>query len=385
MRRNHLCHALHIPTRVNRAHSCIEGIPFAESWRFFVCVCAGGGLFELSSKLKPLGMPSKTCTHDCGSISINGCSYNLAQINVRDGHDACNNCNCDLAYVQLAPGEALNSVKCGNVQVMTYSPNPAPGPPGPAPSPPRPGGAEFDVAGLSVTLATGAFTVESLNKSVPRGARWNKTNDFNFVGGAGNTPRPGCHHLGDITIRVAPVSGSRAGGAGGTPWAIYDSAMAQRTAWSGIKNVSSKGAGVVVAHDITAVLNASTSTDRYNNTMFAEIPLRVVREWRTSTDGAGLVMEFTLTNTWTGPLELGGLGFPMPQAGQQHGIEESVWLDPHIGGDHGFVEWVRVVVDEQTLMATAEGAGTPMEGWRPLMEGCTSDDWEWAVSGTTRR
>ena len=52
---------------------------------------------------------------------------------------------------------------------------------------------------------------------------------------------------------------------------------------------------------------------------------------------------------------LGGLGFAMPQAGMQHGIEESVWYDPHVGGDHGFVEWVRVVVDEQTLVATAEG------------------------------
>ena len=53
--------------------------------------------------------------------------------------------------------------------------------------------------------------------------------------------------------------------------------------------------------------------------------------------------------------------------------------DPHIGGDHGFVEWVRVVVDEQTLMATAEGAGSGMEGWRPLLEGCGGDDWEWTV------
>ena len=74
-----------------------------------------------------------------------------------------------------------------------------------------------------------------------------------------------------------------------------------------------------------------------------------------------------------------GLGFPMPQAGMQHGIEESVWVDPHIGGDHGFAEWARVVVDENVLLATADGAGTPMEAWRPLMEGCTSDDWEWTV------
>ena len=54
-------------------------------------------------------------------------------------------------------------------------------------------------------------------------------------------------------------------------------------------------------------------------------------------------------------------------------IEESVWLDPHIGGDHAFVEWVRVVVDEQTLLATAEGAGSPMEAWRPLLEDTCSN------------
>ena len=103
------------------------------------------------------------------------------------------------------------------------------------------------------------------------------------------------------------------------------------------------------------------------------------RSWAKSGDGNGIILSFTMTNTWTDDLDIGGLGFPMPQAGMQNGIEESVWLDPHVGGDHGFVESVRVVVDEQTLLATAEGAGTPLEAWRPLLEGCTSDDWEWTV------
>ena len=48
-------------------------------------------------------------------------------------------------------------------------------------------------------------------------------------------------------------------------------------------------------------------------------------------------------------------------------------------GDHGYVEWVRVVVDEQTLVATAEGSGSGLEAWRPLLEGCSSDNWEWTV------
>ena len=50
----------------------------------------------------------------------------------------------------------------------------------------------------------------------------------------------------------------------------------------------------------------------------------------------------------------------------QHGIEQSVWSDPHLSGDHGFVEWVQVVVDERTLLATAEGTGTGLEEWRCL-------------------
>ena len=191
--------------------------------------------------------------------------------------------------------------------------------------------------------------------------------------------------LGDINIRVAPATTtSSSRGAMGTPWAIFDSAFGDELSWQSIKNTSSAAKNVVVSHDITAVLNSSqmskTRGFMYNNTLFeGEIPIKVVRSYERSADGEGVILRFKLTNTWKTALKLGGLGFAMPQAGMQHGIEESVWYDPHIGGDHGFVEWVRVVVDEQTLLATAEGAGSGMEGWRPLMEGCTTDDWEWVV------
>jgi hypothetical protein len=79
------------------------------------------------------------------------------------------------------------------------------------------------------------------------------------------------------------------------------------------------------AHDITALLNASSSNPRYNNSMFDSVPVKVERSWGKSADGAGIVLKFTITNTHTESLTLGGLGFPMPQAGMQHGIEESVW------------------------------------------------------------
>ena len=57
-----------------------------------------------------------------------------------------------------------------------------------------------------------------------------------------------------------------------------------------------------------------------------------MRSWEKSADGKGVVLRFNVTNTATETLRIGGLGFAMPQAGMQHGIEESVWNDPHIGG-----------------------------------------------------
>ena len=50
-----------------------------------------------------------------------------------------------------------------------------------------------------------------------------------------------------------------------------------------------------------------------------------------------------------------------PEAGSANKIESSVWAEPHIGGEHGFVEWARVVVDQQTLLATAAAPGSGIE------------------------
>ena len=68
--------------------------------------------------LPALGMPSKTCSGQCGSIVVTSqqgknASYNLDQINVADGHDVCGACNCDLAYLSVAAGEQLEGLKEG--------------------------------------------------------------------------------------------------------------------------------------------------------------------------------------------------------------------------------------------------------------------------------
>ena len=150
------------------------------------------------------------------------------------------------------------------------SPKPPPTPPPHAP----PSGAHFDAAGLYVELAAGAFTARSVNKSVS--GEWNKSNNFSFVGSATTKPRTGCPMLGDINLRVAPAANSNsADGAGGTPWAIYDSAFGSESSWADITNVPSGDANVMAAHDISAVLNSSQLSRGYNNSLFDSIPIKV--------------------------------------------------------------------------------------------------------------
>ena len=63
-----------------------------------------------------------------------------------------------------------------------------------------------------------------------------------------------------------------------------------------------------------------------------------------------------------------------------------MWNDPHVGGDHGFVEFVRVVDDEATLLVTAADggsarAGSRLEAWRPMLEDLgDGDSYEWVVA-----
>ena len=58
-------------------------------------------------------------------------------------------------------------------------------------------------------------------------------------------------------------------------------------------------------------------------------------------------------------------------------IETNIANDAHIGGQHGWVEWVRVVVDEQCVLATPLNAESKLESWRPILE-FGGGGWEWA-------
>jgi len=61
--------------------------------------------------------------------------------------------------------------------------------------------------------------------------------------------------------------------------------------------------------------------------------MRAVRSWETSADGAALILRLTLTSTSEHELEIGGLGFAMPESDGHppKALNAVVWAEPHIG------------------------------------------------------
>ena len=60
------------------------------------------------------------------------------------------------------------------------------------------------------------------------------------------------------------------------------------------------------------------------------------------------------------------MSVPSAEAGAGD-ITTRVAQDVHIGGEHGWVEWVRVVADERCVVGTPL-SGTALENWRPIFE-----------------
>ena len=122
-----------------------------------------------------------------------------------------------------------------------------------------------------------------------------------------------------------------------------------------------------------------------------KLPLKVVRTYsKPKGGGPGVEMSFEITNTGKEAIRLGSFGMAMPSAGGTGNIETTVANDAHIGGEHAWVQWVRIVVDEQTMIATPLNRESKMEAWRPIMEfGGSTEEWatltaawapEWAMN-----
>eukprot|EP00039_Didymoeca_costata_P004368 m.72838 g.72838 ORF g.72838 m.72838 type:complete len:1030 (+) comp12363_c0_seq3:71-3160(+) len=233
----------------------------------------------------------------------------------------------------------------------------------------------YSAGDLFFTLNANTYTIAMLNRT------YNTTMNFSFVPPAStDAPIPiGCHSLGDVTLRLRHSSNKNEDTQ--SSWVTMSSAdntnktATQLPCEENIENC-------IFSADITPLMNLSTNDGNVQSTRY---PVKVVRTYAESKSPEGLAVSFNITNMEDVAIEIGGFGMSMPQAGGQHHIEQSVWNDPYIGGDHGFVEWVRVVVDQQSLLAitpphSTEKSGNHFEAWRPILENtCRGDVWEWTV------
>lgn len=152
-------------------------------------------------------------------------------------------------------------------------------------------------------------------------------------------------HLGDITLRVRP--------AGATEWTNANT-YAKRTAVLSTRVPGS----ALAAYDLTPTLPSG-------------FPLKVTRVW--SVDKGQLRLSFNVTNPGPKPIEIGGLGIPMPFNNiiMDRSLEEAhakcSFTDPYIGEDAGFLRVAQLNGVGPTMVVTPVGK-TPLEAWRLVNE-----------------
>ena len=288
----------------------------------------------------------------------------------------------------------------------------------------------FDVGGLHIALYDNVFTVKSINVSISQNDFiWSNANNFSFVP-SDRTPARGCHNLGDVTFRIRPLAvGNRADGinapggkqAGpliparrilnihtqsnqgdGDEWGFLSSALSDGSVKA--KEIP-PSTGELVSHDITPLIEQDTSQSL--SAFGGKSPVQVERTWRrhiqenNGTENEYLILQLDITNRFHQAIEIGGLGLSMPAAGlpliNKTDIRQAVLEDPHIGLDHGYVEFVRLVDDERVMLVVPDYSCvnsnvsdairqndnnekkciSRLEGWRPLLENtCGNNVWE---------
>lgn len=177
-----------------------------------------------------------------------------------------------------------------------------------------------------------------------------KTNDteaFDFTPGDRLEERSsnGFYHLGDLNIGLR-----RGGGA----WEYYSTARRRND----VEMLEPGKPETLSVADLSKTLPDS-------------IPLKVKRYWEK--DGENIIMRFTLTNTSNEDIEIGALGIPMVFNNNFNGKSldeahaESVFFDPYIGMDAGYLQVAHLHGKGRVLLALPYGK-TPFEAWRPLTD-----------------
>lgn len=246
-----------------------------------------------------------------------------------------------------------------------------PGPPPPPPGPPA-SIVNFTAGGLAVGLRPVSRAIQVLG--IHNDSRW--FFNFSFVPPLWNflPPQPhrdfaGCHHVGDLILRVQPASVTDP-----TSWAFYSSA--QGAAEVPVTPLNSSDPSVYDASDITPALTASGQTDtRYS------LGLSVARYFEQAPGGAakGFRMRFAVTNTNASAIRIGSLGIPLLTNTNFGGLNLTQvaafgsFLEGYPGGDRSFATMTRADGSDTAIIWPCEaqpGAGVTsgMEAWRPVLE-----------------
>jgi hypothetical protein len=176
-------------------------------------------------------------------------------------------------------------------------------------------------------------------------------------------------HLGDLNLRLRSGAGE---------WRDHASWLARRP----VRALPAEP-GTLAAADITATLGN-------------DVPLTVERRWRV--DGRALLLTFELTNHSTTPVEIGGLGLPMPfdniltDRSLDEAHRRATFVDPAIAADAGYLQVTRLDGHGPALLVLPEGR-TPLEAWRPILDERTKRghtfegffDWMVATRGFAER
>ncbi len=198
---------------------------------------------------------------------------------------------------------------------------------------------EFETADFRLGVLNSTQTVAFL--------RTNDSEAFDFTPGDRLQERSsnGFYHLGDLNIGLRTGDGA---------WEYYSTARKR----GDIDRLEPGRPEILSVADLS-------------NTLPDSIPLKVIRYWEK--DGKNLVMRFTLTNTSAVPVEIGALGMPMVFNNNFNGKSldqahaESVFFDPYIGMDAGYLQVAHLHGKGKVLVAVPYGK-TPFEAWRPLTD-----------------
>lgn len=200
-----------------------------------------------------------------------------------------------------------------------------------------------------VSFTTGSFDLELLNSSqTVLSLCTNNVEKFDFTqhDRLKSRDKDGYYHLGDLNFRIKTGTNGQ--------WESFSTATKRVS----LKSLTPENATVLAAADLA-------------NSLPETLPLQVIRYWEK--EGSGLVLRFELKNRTKQLIEIGALGIPMIFNNNFDGKEleqahaETVFFDPYIGMDAGYLQVVRLNGHAPVLLVVPYGK-TPFEAYRPLTD-----------------